>query len=257
MNGIAIERAGGVQSIERAFTLLEVLAARDGALGVTDLAGESGLSLGTTHRLLKTLVGMGYVRQDQSRGYALGPGFIRLGERATHGLASWSRHLLEKVVSALDESVNLASLDNDQVIYVAHVPSSQSMRTFTEVGSRVAAHSTGVGKAMLARMPKDQVRALLDRTGMPASTPRTLTDPDALLRELEVIAARGYALDEGEQEDGVRCVAVPVLGAAPSLAVSISGPSARVTDELVQQAVPLLIEIADTIARQTSRNQER
>lgn len=257
MDGVLIDRASGVQSVVRAFALLEVLASHDRPLGVTDLGAESGLSLGTIHRLLRTLVGLGYVRQDPSRGYALGPGFIKLGERAAHGLASWSRPLLEKLVRELDESVNLASLENDQAVYVAHVPSSRSMRTFTEVGSRVAVHSTGVGKAMLASMPEHQARALLGRTGMPASTVHTFTDPDALVRELRVISARGYALDEEEQETGVRCVAVPVPGARPPLAVSMSGPSARVTDVLVKRAIPLLEDVADVIAHQTSRDEER
>lgn len=257
MDGARIERASGVQSVERAFALVETLAAHDRALGVTDLAAESGLSLGTIHRLLRTLVDLGYVRQDQSRGYALGPGLIKLGERAAHSLASWSRPLLESAVRDLDESVNLAALENDQVVYVAHVPSSQSMRMFTEVGSRVAVHSTGVGKAMLAQMPEQHARALLARTGMPASTPHTLTDPDVLVRELRAISTQGYALDEEEQEAGVRCVAVAVPGAVPPLAVSMSGPSARVTEELVRRAIPLLGHVAHTIAHETRRQQRQ
>ena len=95
---------------------------------------------------------------------------IRLGEHATMGLASWSRPLMEEVVREVDESVNLAVLENDQVVYVAHVPSSQSMRTFTEVGSRVPAHSTGVGKAMLAQLDDSGLGALLSRTGLPSAT---------------------------------------------------------------------------------------
>lgn len=249
---VTTTRAGGVQSVERAFELLQVLAARGRPMGVTDLAGVSGLSPGTIHRLLRTLVDLGYVRQDGNRTYALGHALIRLGERATSGLAAWSRPLLEEVMADLGESVNLAALENDQVVYLAHVPSFQSMRTFTEVGSRVPAHSTGVGKAMLAQLGERAARSLLDRTGMPPATGCTITDPDAMAAELSAVARRGYAVDEEEQEVGVRCVAVPVLGAVPPLAVSVSGPRARVTDDLVARAVAPLQAAAAAIAAEAS-----
>jgi IclR family acetate operon transcriptional repressor len=246
------ENRPGVQSVERAFQLVEALAAEARPMGVTDLARVSGLSLGTIHRLLRTLVDLGYVRQDQSRSYALGLAFVRLGERAASGLASWSRPLLEEVAREVGESVNLAALENDQVVYIAHVPSSRSMRTFTEVGSRVAAHSTGVGKAMLSQLDERDVRALLGRTGMPGPTAHTLTEPDKMTAALRQVVRHGFALDEQEQELGVRCVAVPVVGAVPPLAVSVSGPRSRMTDELVQRAVPLLQAVATAIADETT-----
>lgn len=238
----------GVQSVERSFALLEILGRSEAGLGISELASESGLSLGTVHRLLRTLVELGYVRQELSRTYLLGSGFIHLGERAASGLGSWSRPLLEVLARELGESVNLAALERDQVVYLAHVPSSQSVRMFTEVGSRVAAHSTGVGKAMLAQMPQMQVRALLARTGLAAATVYTVTDREALIDHLKSVAAVGFAFDDQEQELGVRCVAVPVLGEGTRLAVSVSGPSSRMTDELVARAVPRLQSAAAAIA---------
>ena len=95
------------------------------------------------------------------------------------------------------------------MVYVAQVPSPHSMRMFTEVGRRVLPHCTGVGKALLSVLPDDQVRAILARTGMPAQTEHTITSPEELVAELAVIRARGYAIDDAEQEAGVRCVAVP------------------------------------------------
>jgi IclR family transcriptional regulator, acetate operon repressor len=243
-----------VQSVERSFALVEALAGSDRPLGVSELCAASGLSLATVHRLLQTLVALGYVRRDGARGYALGPGFIRLGERAAAGLASWSRPLLEGLARELGESVNLAALDGDEVVYVAHVPSARSMRMFTEVGSRVAAHSTGVGKAMLAGLPEAEVRALAARTGLAPVTEHTVTDVDALLGRLDTVRSRGFALDEEEQELGVRCVAVAVPGEGPLLAVSVSGPTSRMSEEAVARAVPLLQEVAGAIAQETRRS---
>lgn len=233
-------RSGGVQSIERAFGLLETMADHDGMMGLSQLAGESGLPLPTIHRLVRTLVDLGYLRQEPSRQYVLGPRLIRLGESAAQMLSIWARPHLARLVDELGESANLAMLDGDQIVYVAQVPSRHSMRMFTEVGRRVLPHCTAVGKALMADMPAEEVRDLLTRTGMPQHTPNTITDADQFAKALAQTAEHGYALDEGEQEIGVRCVAVAVPDAPSRLALSVSGPAARMSEELVERAVPLL-----------------
>jgi IclR family acetate operon transcriptional repressor len=245
-------RGGGVQSVERAFELLETMAAAGGMVGLSKLAQESGLALPTIHRLVRTLVDLGYVRQEPSRQYSLGPRLIRLGESASHLLGTWSRPHLTRLVDAVGESANLAMLDVDQIVYVAQVQSRHSMRMFTEVGRRVHPHCTAVGKAVLAHRPPDDVRALLERTGMPAQTEHTITDPEMFAQVLDRVRIQGYAMDDGEQEVGVCCVAVPVLGTTNPLAISVSGPAPRMTNEVVQQAVPLLHRAAEDLARELS-----
>ena len=233
---------GGVQSIERAFGLLETLADAGGALGLSQLAQASGLPLPTIHRLLRTLVDLGYLRQETSRQYVLGPRLIRLGEASSHMLSVWARPYLSRLVDELGESANLAMLDGDEIVYVAQAQSRQSMRMFTEVGRRVLPHCTAVGKAIMADMRPEQVREILQRTGMPRHTDTTVVDPDEFAAQLTTAAERGYAMDEGEQEAGVRCVAVAVPDVPGRLALSVSGPTGRMTEELVQRAVPLLVE---------------
>jgi IclR family acetate operon transcriptional repressor len=245
-------RGGGVQSVERAFELLETMAAAGGMVGLSKLAQESGLALPTIHRLVRTLVDLGYARQEPSRQYSLGPRLIRLGESASHLLGTWSRPYLTRLVDAVGESANLAMLDGDQVVYVAQVQSRQSMRMFTEVGRRVHPHCTAVGKAMLAGRPAGDVRALLDRTGMPAHTEQTITEPGPFAEELERIRDQGYAMDDGEQEIGVRCVAVPVIGTPNPLAISVSGPAPRMTPGVIEVAVPLLRQAAEDLASELS-----
>jgi IclR family acetate operon transcriptional repressor len=143
-------------------------------------------------------------------------------------------------------------LDGDEVVYIAQVPSPHQMRMFTEPGRRVRPHCTAVGKALLAQLSPEQARAVLERGGMPASTPATITDPGLLLAHLEVIRKQGYAVDEGEQEVGVRCFAVAIPDAPAALAISTSGPQARMTDEAAARIVPALkriaAEISETIA---------
>ena len=215
---------------------------------LAELEVASGLPLPTIHRLLRSLAHNGYVRQEPSRRYALGPGLIRLGETAGRALGSWALPCLAELVSEIGETANMALLEGDAVVYVAQVPSPHSMRMFTEVGRRVQAHSTGVGKALLAQLPDAQVLDLLRRTGMPPRTPRTLTDPVVLLAELGEIREQGWAVDDAEQEVGVRCVAVPILGGPARAAMSVSGPSGRMTASRVVEIAPILQRAAHGLA---------
>src|SRR5574340_1135244 len=158
---------GGVQSVERAFDVLEIMATAGGSIGLSELAEAAGLPLPTIHRLTRTLVARGSVRQLPSRRYALGQKMIRLGESATQLIGAWSRPHLAELVKATGETANMAVLDGTAAVYVAQVPSEHAMRMFTEVGRRVYLHCTGVGKALLSQLPDETVRNLLGRTGMP------------------------------------------------------------------------------------------
>ena len=226
-----------MQSIERAFDRPEMLAEAGGALVPSELAAASGLPLPTVHRLIRTLVNRGYVRQEPCRRYTLGSRLIWLGETSSRMLGASLRPFLAQLVRETGKTANLAMLDGDEVVYLAQVPSPHSMRMFTEPGCRVRVHCTAVGKAMLAQLPPEQARALLERSDMPASTPTTITDPDLLLAHLEVIRKQGYAVDEAEQEIGVRCFAVAVPGAPVTRPSPTSGPQARMTDEAAAHAV--------------------
>ncbi|TVT54236.1 IclR family transcriptional regulator [Amycolatopsis rhizosphaerae] len=241
-------RDGGVQSLRRAFELLEHLADTGGEASLSELAASSGLPMPTIHRLIRTLVALGYVRQNSNRRYALGARLIRLGENASMQFGTWARPLLAELVEEVGETANLAVLERDEVVYVSQVPSKHSMRMFTEVGRRLLPHGTGVGKAILSQLPADEVRALLKRTGMPAYTEHTLTDPDEMLAQLDKIAAQGYAVDESEQELGVRCVAVPLTGTPAPAAISVSGPEGRLTKEAVSRIAPAVQRIAATLS---------
>lgn len=229
---------GGVQSVHRALDLLEQLGVHRES-GLSDLAAATGLPLPTIHRLLQTLSDRGYVRRLPHRRYALGFGFVPLAAAAGTAIGVGADAVLARLVGEVGETANLAVLAGDRAQYVAQAPSAHSMRMFTEVGRLVELHSTGVGKALLARLDPDRVRRIA-AAGLPGHTPHTLTEPGALLADLDRIRKRGYALDEQEQEVGVRCVAVAGTGPAQWLAVSISGPLTRMTDELVARAVPLL-----------------
>ncbi|MDO5492728.1 MAG: IclR family transcriptional regulator [Nesterenkonia sp.] len=240
----------GVQSVERAFDLLGLIAEAGGHTTLSELAAAVDLPMPTIHRLLKTLVGLGVVRQLPDRGYALGPGLIRLGNLAGEQLGAIARPYLRSLVRDLSESANVATLDGDMVVYVDQVPSPHQMRMFTEVGRRTHTHDTGVGKAILAQLPRDQVRRIVAAAGMPTPTPHSLATLEGLERELERIRERGFSVDEQEQELGVRCFAVAVPDAPTPLAISVSGPTSRVDQAFADRAVPLLQEAASRISQE-------
>lgn len=234
-----------VQSVERTFLLLETMAEAEGVMGVSALATATGLPLPTIHRLIRTLVDMGYVHQDASRRYVLGPRLFRLGERSGRMFTFLARPHLTPLEERLGETVALSMLENGEVVCVAQAQSTRhSMRMFAEVGQRVPPHCNAPGKVMLAEVPRERVDGILDRTGMAAMTDRTITDRAALLAALDDVRERGYALDEGEQEVGVNGVAISVTNSPARLALSVSGPASRITPEFIERALPAMREVA-------------
>jgi len=240
----------GIQSIERAFELLEAMADAGGLVGLSDLAVRVNLPKPTVHRVVRTLVTLGYVRQEPSREYTLGPRLMRLGDGSSRLLGLWATPHLRRVVDALGESANLVILDGDHVVDVAQVPGRHAMRMVSEVGGRALPHCSAAGKAMLAKLPPDQAESIVRRSGMPRYTPTTITDPEMLSASLAQARREGFATDNEEQELGVRCVAVAVPGDPVRAAVSISGPLTRMTDDLIGRAVPILSQAAARLAQE-------
>lgn len=241
-------RRGHIQSLDRAFRLLEAMADAGGIAGVSELSQFTDVPTPTIHRVLRTLVSLGYVRQEPSREYALGPRLVALGDAASRLLETWANPHMRRLAELLGESANLALMDGTEVVYVAQAPGRHSMRMFTEVGHRAGLHCTAVGKAILASYAPDDARAIVDRLTLYAHTSTTITSPDDLMSELDRVRERGYATDEGEREVGVFCVAVPLPGAPTRGAVSISGPVTRMTDDVIQSAVPMLQSTARDLA---------
>ena len=240
---------GGVQSVHRALDVLEALAAAGGTASLGDLAVACGLPAPTLHRLAGTLADRGYLRRLPDRRYSLGSRLVPLGADAHALLGGRALPVLRGLAELTGESANLAVLTQGCAEYVAQAPGRHTMRTFTEVGNRVALHCTGVGKALLAVVPPAQASRLIGAAPLVALTAGTITDPAALHAEIALTRTRGYALDEGEMETGVRCVAVGLPGTAP-MAISVSGPAARMTDDLITAAVSALRTAADQLQHQ-------
>lgn len=241
-------REGGVQSVERALDILEFVSRSEGELGVSEIGAATGLSAGTVHRLLATLGSRGYVhRNKETRRYALGLKSLTMATVTRERVGKMSLPFLEELMQVSQETANLAILEGNSAMYIEQIaPPTRMLRIFTEPGNRVSLHSCGTGKVLLAYQPPRLVELLLSRLDLVRYTASTITDPGQLRSELRQVRRQGYAVDYGEQEDGVRCIAAPVFGPDGEIfaSMSISGPSSRLESRRTGKLIPHIKRIS-------------
>ncbi|MGY1683682.1 IclR family transcriptional regulator [Geodermatophilus sp. SYSU D01176] len=242
-----------VQSVDRALSVLEILAVR-GEAGVTEIAAELGVHKSTAFRLVAVLEGRGFVEQLADRGkYRLGFGIVRLAgaTAAQSDLAQEGRRICEVLADDVGETVNLAILDSNRAVNISQVRGRATISTHNWVGRGTPLHATSSGKVLLAHAP-DAVRETVLSAVLERYTDATITDPDALRRQLEEIEARGWGTTVEELEVGLNAVAAPVRDAEGQVtaAVSVSGPSFRMTPASLGDLVaPLVVEAAGALSR--------
>jgi DNA-binding IclR family transcriptional regulator len=245
-----------VPAVVRAMDILELFLDADAELTPRDFAGRLGLPRTTVFELLNTLVSRGYLARtdDDTPRYRLGVRVFQLGSAYSERLdmAREGRSVAEQVAGLCDETVHVAVLDGSDVVYIAKVDSTRSVRMVSAVGRRLPAHCSAVGKMLLAGLSSDAVRARLpqDRP-LPALTPHTLTSLRRLERELERIRVEGVAFEHGESNEDVSCVSAPVYdhGGSMVAAMSISVPSSRWSHKSDMEWVQLVTEGAAQLSR--------
>lgn len=245
---------GGVQSLERAFILLELLCKSPDGMAIHQLSEITGLHKSTVHRLLGAMMERGYVRREaESAVYRAGMRICELSGYIQENLdvVALARGPMERLSRRTGETVHLVEQDGDEVVYIYKVESIHgAIRMVSRIGMRRPMYCTGMGKAILATRPMGEIRRYWGRTEHQLYTPHTIVRQDAFFREIEQIRQRGYAMDNEENELGVRCVAaaIPDWQGAACRALSISAPLTRMTDERVEALVPQLLASRDEIA---------
>jgi DNA-binding IclR family transcriptional regulator len=244
-----------VQVLDRIVAILNALAdsGHDASLG--ELAAMVKLHKSTVHRLSMILESYRMVERDPRTGrYHLGLRLFELGTIAVGGfnVRERARRHLERLLQKAGETVYLCVLDAGEVLYLEKLEPSPSVPMSCHIGRRNPAHCTSVGKAMLAHLTGPEVDEILRRHGLPRSTPRTITSHAELHVELRAIRDRGYAIDNEEVEEGVRCVGAAVLDRArrPVAAISVSGPASRMTDAKVPIVAALVCRAAGDLSRE-------
>ncbi|MDJ0942756.1 MAG: IclR family transcriptional regulator [Kiloniellales bacterium] len=249
------EPAGSVQALDRALSLLELLADADG-LTLTELAQKAEMAPSTAHRLLTTLEGRGFADHDREQGsWRIGVGAFRVGSAFLRNrkVVTMGRAVMRSLMEDTEETVNLGIADGAEVVFISQFESHSPMRAFFRPGRRGPIHASGLGKAILASCPDEEVRALFRDRELARFTGSTITSLQGFLEELAAIRQRGWSLDDQEHTLGMRCIAAAIHDeyGEPIAGVSVSGPSVRIPDDrldaLGRAVVAAAAEITESI----------
>lgn len=242
-----------IRSVAKALTILDLLAAHQGDMSLGEIARALDLPKSTLHGLLATLRDFGYLEQSPFDGrYRLGVRLFEIGNIVANNwdVRKVAAPHIQKLVDELEETVHLVVLDKGEVLYIDKRESRRSLRIVSQVGMRLPAHCTGVGKVLLAYLHPSEVKRIIATKGLARYTRHTITDPRQLEAELAKIREMGYAVDNEEIMDSLRCVAAPIRNHNGKVcaAVSVSGPVARLEGEKFRLAVEQVVRTAAEIS---------
>jgi DNA-binding IclR family transcriptional regulator len=248
------EKNSHVQSVERALRLLELLADDGGEMSLTEVAGRLGWPKSTVHGILATLRDYRFVDQSAQNGrYRLG---IRLFEFGHKVARNWEIReiglpVIKKLNEQFGEMVQMAIEDNGEVLYIEKIDSTHIIRIVSDIGIRLPMHCSALGKILLAYLTPAEARRILVKSGMRRMTRNTITDPARMAEELAIIRKQGYAVDNQEIMEGLRCVAAPVRDkqGAVGYAISVSALAERMSGDYFEEVKQGVIESAAEISR--------
>ncbi|WP_101297982.1 IclR family transcriptional regulator [Halegenticoccus soli] len=243
------EARNPVKSVRTTARILRALKELDSA-GVTELSERLGLTKGTVHNHLSTLEENEFVVRDGEK-YRLGILFFEFGEQTKRAKKIYGVGVpeVEKLADRTDELASLLIEEHGRGIYLHRARGEQALTLDTRIGARVYLHNTGLGKAILAHLPRERTERILDRHGLPRTTENTIDSRDALFEELDRVRERGYAIDDEERATGIRCVAAPVTTSDGAVhgAVSVAGPTSRIKGDRLETAIPDLVQNAANV----------
>lgn len=236
-----------IQVSERIFSTIECLA-QNGAMGLQELSSELRLNKSTVHRILNSLICMDYVRQDpESSRYSLSFKICGLANQilSKNNMIDIARPYLKELSSISGETVHLVQIDGINATYIDKVEASKnSVRMISMVGKSIPLYCSGVGKAMLADLPNEKIRAIWNRSSIEQLTTYTVTNYNDFLQLIDETRKSGYAMDNEENELGVRCIAVALKGynGKSEHAISISAPKDRMGDSRISELKELILK---------------
>lgn len=244
-----------IQSVDRAFEILETLAMEPSGFSIKVLSEKLMLNKSTVHRILSTLMAWGYVEKNlETKRYKIGPKIINLGSIYLNNIELKTEALphLHRLKEQTGQVAHLAIIENGDVVYLDKIEVVNTLRMYSKIGKRALCHNTGLGKAMMAFMPSEDVEWILTEKGLPQITEKTITDPKILRDQLAAIRQSGWAMDNEENELGIRCAAAPVFDYTGHViaAISSTGPLSIYTQEHLEETVSIWVkEAADAISR--------
>jgi DNA-binding IclR family transcriptional regulator len=222
--------------------------------GVSDIARNLGMPKSSVFGILETLTSTGVLERNAETGkFHLGAKLIEWGNRAQVDLdiCRIARPFLQGLNARFDETVHLTVLDRDEVLYLDCVESRRRLRTYSVIGVRAPLYCTSVGKAILAYRDDGEIRRIAREKGLASFTAHTITEVEALLAEMVKIRQEGFAVDDMEHEDHLRCIGAPIRNAGGEVhaSLSLSGPAERNTRERIREMAPFVVDAGLEISR--------
>lgn len=225
---MAKTKSGRIQSVDRALNILELISEAEDGLSLAQIAQKIGLPKSTVHGLVSTLRDHKYLRQDDEDGrYLMGLQLFELGSKAAR---SWdirdaAKPAMRWLGKEFGETVHLGCEDNGEVLYLDKIAADSLITIVSDIGTRLPMHCSGLGKALLSHKSESEIKRFIQTKGLTPLTGRTITDPDKFIKELAKIKEQGFALDDGEIMEGLRCVGVPIFDedGLVRYAISVSG----------------------------------
>lgn len=244
-----------VQAVNRALAILEALAKAGSPMALTTLSAELKLNISTVHRLLATLIVAGFVEQEVDSGkYKLGLKVFEIGNSVIKNLniPKVAKPYLKELVEKFNETINLAVLDGNEVVYIDQVESKNVVKMMAKPGTRGPAYCTGAGKILLSKLTPNEINTLFANYDFIKHTANSAGSLEELQDKLAEVRRQGYSIDREEMENGVRCAAAPIFNHEGNLvaAVSLSGPSNRLSYHfLTEKVVPELLQVTQNISK--------
>lgn len=244
-----------VQSVDRALSILEVISDYSEGLGVTEISEKVGLHKSTVYRLLSTLNHKGYVVQDdKTNRYMITLKLFELGNKKVEdmNILTVARPYTKQLMEMVNEVVHLVVRDDNEIVYIDKVEADNTIRMASTIGRRSPLYCTSVGKVILAQLSEEEVEDVWNRSKIEKLTKYTITDLGTMKKELEIVKEKGYAIDNEENEVGVRCIGAPVFNMRGEVegAISISGPTIRVTENNVEEFAKEVVKYANLISKE-------
>jgi DNA-binding IclR family transcriptional regulator len=246
-------------SVRRAITILEYLAKAKRPKELAAISHDLAMNKSTVYRFLSTLTKAGYVRQESGAGrYALGSRVAWLAAKFLEAMdiRQLALPILEELARESGETIHLAILDRDEVVYIDKIDGKQALIMAARVGSRTPVHSTALGIAMLANLPESEWRRYVVEIGLRPRTPNTIVDSEAFFERLRQVRKQDYTINNAENQEGIRCVAAPIRDHTRKTvaALSISGCTVNLTLAKLESLVPLAQKASLCISEQLGFN---
>lgn len=242
-----------INSVLKAIKIMGLFTAAEPRLSLGEISRRLDMPKSTTHNFLNTLLSEGFIERVNGDQYALGTAPLSLTQniRVNVEFRDPAAPLLRKLADSSHESVYLTVKDGDYALYIYAVESPRRLLARTAIGDRMPLHCTSVGKAILAHLPQDEVRNIVDRVGLPRFTVATINDWDSLMQEMEITRRRGYALDQSEVEPGIYCIGAPIFNARGRVfgSCSVSGTDPEIVAARLADLSPQVMNVAEEISR--------